>query len=200
ASSNSININTNTSWSISKNVSWITLDTTIGSNNRTVSFSVANNDSSSSRLGKINISAAGCDTKTLIINQKAYDTLNLKKGWQTLAFPYRLDNHSFERLKTSGRAWIYNNGEYVEIESVPSAGIGFWYYAPKATSLLISGDDADIPKLNMGWNLISPAVYSEFASHGIMVFSPSDNTYVLSKNSIDRFGMAGWLFIREMNK
>ena len=199
ADSNSygITVTSNTSWTVSKNGSWITLKNIKGSGNGTIFYTIAANTTSSSRTGTITISADGCESEMMTLIQRDYDTLNLKEGWQTLAFPYQLDNNSFERLKAAGNGWIYNNGKYVEIEIAPLAGIGFWYYATKATKLLISGNDTDIPKLKVGWNLISPAAYTELPPHRIIVYSASDNTYVLGGNSIDQFGIGGWVFIRK---
>ena len=73
AQSGEFSVQCNSSWTVSKNVSWITLSATSGSGNGTVSFSLTANTSTSSRTGTITVSS-GNISRTCTVTQAGAST------------------------------------------------------------------------------------------------------------------------------
>ena len=78
SSSQSFNVTSNTSWTVSPDQSWITISPSSGSNNGSVSVSCSNNTSTSSRNGTVTVNCGGV-TRTISVSQDgatAYITLS----------------------------------------------------------------------------------------------------------------------------
>ena len=73
-----MNVNSNTSWTISENIDWISLNKTSGSGNSTFEIYCTENTTTYSRSGTITLTAGGI-TKTLSISQDGKCILNIDK-------------------------------------------------------------------------------------------------------------------------
>jgi|GEM_PF-3058028 len=73
AGSTNFNVVSNTSWTVSKNVAWLTLVTTGGSNNGTLTVNFHSNWSASPRVGEITVSATGVPDVVVTITQAGAD-------------------------------------------------------------------------------------------------------------------------------
>lgn len=75
----SINVESNDSWTISNNLSWITVSRTEGTGNNDFSITTTKNDTESSRSGIITVKCTNSDqTATIHINQKSENGINLE--------------------------------------------------------------------------------------------------------------------------
>ena len=78
AGSQTISLQSNLSWTVSDNASWITLSTASGSGNGSVNVTVSQNTTGSGRVGTVTFTG-GVLTKTVIVNQSAA----LPAPWQS---------------------------------------------------------------------------------------------------------------------
>ena len=62
-------ITSNTSWTVSSSVSWLTFSPTTGSDNETIEVTAFNNTTTSSRMATITISGEGASSKIINVNQ-----------------------------------------------------------------------------------------------------------------------------------
>ncbi len=90
AGSASFSVTSNSSWTVSDNAAWITLNTTSGTNNGTVSFNVTANTLTAQRTGTITVSCSGTSA-TVTVNQNGITPLGCQSP--ITSFPY---SESFE--------------------------------------------------------------------------------------------------------
>jgi len=87
-----VNITSNTTWTVSESIPWLTVTPTTGSNNGSISVSVIANTGSSVRSGAITVTAA-CGTEiTITVNQAA--PCNLSASAISLDFLASADNQT----------------------------------------------------------------------------------------------------------
>ena len=82
--SGTVSVTANCGWTVSKNVSWITVSSTSGSGNGTISYTIAANTTVQSRSGTITVTSSGGITRTIAVSQEGlpmYDvTFNSNGG------------------------------------------------------------------------------------------------------------------------
>ena len=82
ATQSSVKIESNTQWSLTKDVDWLSINTFSGSGNYSVLLSVAENPVMQERIGRLQIKSAQTDSvKTVLVRQKGRK-LQLPSNWQ----------------------------------------------------------------------------------------------------------------------
>jgi hypothetical protein len=100
---NTVNVSSNSSWTVNDDASWITVSQTSGSNNATLTISVSNN-SGAKRNGTVTVS--GCNTtKTITVIQAGTCSLSLSKP--SLDFTSSSGNNTVN--VSSNSSWTVND-------------------------------------------------------------------------------------------
>jgi len=73
ADNTTVEVTSNTSWTASSNADWLTVSNASGTGDGTIKLNAAANTSTSSRIGKITVSATGGDSKTITVTQAGSD-------------------------------------------------------------------------------------------------------------------------------
>lgn len=133
SSSGNISVTCNSSWSVSKSGSWITLNTLSGSNNGIVYYSISENTSSSSRSGTITVTA-GSISRTCTITQSG-------KTVQT-SLSISPSSDSFDSYSGSGSisvtcnsSWsVIKSGSWITLNTQSGSNNGTVYYSVSANT------------------------------------------------------------------
>ncbi|MRS05842.1 hypothetical protein EG832_21885, partial [bacterium] len=115
-SDSTINISSNTDWTVTDNVDWITLGPESGSGNETLTVSYSANMLATTRSGTITISGTGVSSQTVTITQDGMKTLTVSpsdftnmSGWGTITV-------------MSNTSWTVSYDEWIQV--TPTSGEG----------------------------------------------------------------------------
>jgi len=122
ASSSSLTITSNTTWSISDNATWLSVNTSSGTGNATVSISATAN-TSAARNATITITYAGSLTKTVSVSQAAGSTSTLVVSPMTINFGYLPPPVTV--TVTSNTSWtVTTSDSWIRISATSRTGNG----------------------------------------------------------------------------
>ncbi len=132
ASSSILSISSNTTWSIADNASWLSVNTTSGTGNATITVSVAAN-TSAARIATITITYTGGLTKTVSVSQAAGSTSTLLVSPLTINFASIAPPQTV--TITSNTSWtVTKSASWITISATSGTGSGT--ITVRATKLL----------------------------------------------------------------
>jgi hypothetical protein len=112
---NTVNVTSNSSWTVSDDATWITVTPTSGSNNGTLTISVSNN-SGAERSGIVTVS--GCNTtKTITVTQESDCSLSLSAN----RLDYKISAGNKSVTVTSNSSWTVSD-DATWITVTPASG------------------------------------------------------------------------------
>lgn len=161
AAQSSVKIESNTAWSLTKDVDWLSINTFSGSGNYSVLLSITENPVMQERIGRLQIKSAQTDSvKTVIVRQKGRK-LQLPSNWQvkptslfhTIILPANLlSSIDGQSLSIGDFVGVF----YKQQEKEMMAGYGAW--TGSSTNFKVFGDDPSTPNIKEGLSVGEPFV------------------------------------------
>ena len=161
ATQSSVKIESNTQWSLTKDVDWLSINTFSGSGNYSVLLSVAENPVMQERTGRLQIKSAQTDSvKTVLVRQKGRK-LQLPTNWQvkptnlvhTIILPANLlSSIDGQPLSIGDFIGVF----YKQQDKEMMAGYGAW--TGSSTNFKVFGDDLATPNIKEGLSVGEPFV------------------------------------------
>jgi len=118
----SLSISSNTSWTIIENLSYLSVNQSIGTNNVNITVTCQSNTSSTSRSGIIKVAAVGLDTQIINISQTGATTLlNVTPATMT----FNSSGGTQKGLITSNTSWeVQENLSFIRVDSLTGINNG----------------------------------------------------------------------------
>ena len=177
AGSNSFTVTSNQSWTVSSNQTWCTVNPTSGTNNGSVTFTLAENTTTSLRIAVISVSGGGI-TQQITVTQQATIIPVLSVSSETISVAVAAGSGTVE--VTSNQNWtVASNQTWCTVSPQSGANdgtINFSYSANTSTSIRTA-----ILTLTAG-SLTKQVTIEQ---------QGTDNTLLVSSNSFDMSASAG---------
>jgi hypothetical protein len=161
ATQSSVKIESNTQWSLTKDVDWLSINTFSGSGNYSVLLSVAENPVMQDRIGRLQIKSAQTDSvKTVFVRQKGRK-LQLPSNWQvkptnlihTIILPTNLlSSLDGQPLSIGDFIGVF----YKQQDKEMMAGYGAW--TGSSSNFKVFGDDLLTTNVKEGLSVGEPFV------------------------------------------
>jgi hypothetical protein len=184
----SLSISSNTSWTIIENLSYLSVNQLIGTNNVNITVTCQSNTSSTSRSGIIKVAALGLDTQVINISQTGATTLlNVTPS----SITFNATGGTQKGLITSNTNWeVQENLSFIRVDSlfgINNGGINITcdsnFSAVTRTGVItLLGKGAVSKTINIsqtgvaGFMNISPASLDFIAAGGKQFFLVNSNT------------------------
>ncbi len=100
AGTTTFDLTSNTSWTVSESIDWLSVDPASGSNNEMLSVDYLENISGANRVGEITVEASGIPNIIITVTQESYTihSISLEEGWTGLSSFVMPKNTDIEAL------------------------------------------------------------------------------------------------------